>query len=437
MAENFVWKSSKRIEPQRIGFISTRFAGTDGVSLESAKWAEALADDRHESFWYSGRSDRPPEISMCVPEANFAHPENVWINGHIWGATRRHPILSRRIRSVADYLKFTIREFISRYDISIAVIENALTIPMHVPLGAGIAELLCETPVPAIAHHHDFYWERQRFGVSAVPDYLDMAFPPRRPSLQHVVINEVAQEELSRRKGLPSVLVPNVLDFENPPPPPDGYAAEVRAELGLLPGDVFVLQPTRVVPRKGIEQAINLIKKLGDPKYKLIISHESGDEGEDYRRLLEEWAQSSGVDLRFVSNRVGDVRQFDSEGRKIFTMWDLYSQADLVTYPSLYEGFGNAFLEAVYFKVPIIVNRYAIYGRDIEPKGFRVPAMDGFVTQRMVGEVHRILTDLEYRRDMVEHNYRVAARYFDYSELRRRLRTVIANIAGGAGIEKV
>ena len=43
---------------QNIGFISTRFAGQDGVSLESAKWAEVLWEDRHISYWYSGQSDR-------------------------------------------------------------------------------------------------------------------------------------------------------------------------------------------------------------------------------------------------------------------------------------------------------------------------------------------------------------------------------------------
>lgn len=432
MAEKFIWKSSKHIAPQRIGFVSTRFAGTDGVSLESAKWAEVLRDDGHESFWYSGRSDRPPEASLCIPEANFGHPENAWINERIWGVVRRDPLVSRRIRNVAEYLKSTLREFVSRFDISILVAQNALAIPMHVPLGLAITELLCEMPISSIGHHHDFHWERQRFSVNAVPDYLDMAFPPRHPALQHVVINEAAQEELSWRKGLPSVLVPNVLDFENPPPSPDAYSSDVRAELGLAPGDVFILQPTRIVPRKGIEQAINLVKLLGDPRYKLVISHESGDEGEDYRQMLVEWASASGVDLRFIATRVGDSRQLDSEGRKVYRLWDLYPHANLVTYPSLYEGFGNAFLEAIYFRVPVVVNRYAIFARDIEPKGFRVPVMDGFATRRLVEEVRRIVEDEGYRQEMVEHNYRVASRYYDYAELRRRMRTVLANIAGGA-----
>ena len=53
----------------RIGFVSTRFAGTDGVSLEAQKWADVLEEDGHEVFWFSGRSDRPPETSMCIPEA--------------------------------------------------------------------------------------------------------------------------------------------------------------------------------------------------------------------------------------------------------------------------------------------------------------------------------------------------------------------------------
>ncbi len=76
---------------ERVGFISTRFAGTDGVSLESAKWAEVLWDHQHFSFWYAGRLDRAPDISMCVPEAYFGHPANQWIQDRVWGVTSRDP----------------------------------------------------------------------------------------------------------------------------------------------------------------------------------------------------------------------------------------------------------------------------------------------------------------------------------------------------------
>jgi glycosyltransferase involved in cell wall biosynthesis len=415
---------------QRIGFISTRFAGTDGVSLESAKWAQVLWDHRHISFWYGGRLDRDPGISLCVPEAFFGHPENMWINERIWGQTGRTAEVSRRIHLLANYLKSTLYEFVNRFDLSILIIENALSIPMHIPLGLAITEFLSETRMPAIAHHHDFYWERSRFSVNAVTDLLSMAFPPRLPELQHAVINQAAQEELSWRQGLPSLLVPNVLDFEHPPRPVDSYASDVRAEIGLDPDDIMILQPTRVVPRKGIEHAIKLVQMLGDPKYKLVISHEAGDEGYEYHSMLEELAAESNVNLRLIATRIGEYRQIDHSGRKVYTLWDLYPHANLVTYPSLYEGFGNALLEAFYFRKPVLINRYSIFTRDIEPKGFRMPVMDGFLTRKVVEEVRRILEDTDYRRSVVDHNYSVAQRFYSYSCLRRNLRTLITNITG-------
>ncbi len=413
-----------------IGFISTRFAGTDGVSLESDKWANVLKRNGHNIYWYAGRLDRNKANSFCVPEAHFGYPENSWINEQIWGKTKREPLVSKRIRDLAEYLKNTLYIYVDTFELDILLIENALSIPMHIPFGVAITEFLAETLTPAIAHHHDFFWERTRFSVNAVNDYLDFAFPPRNPNLQHVVINQAAQEELSWRKGVSSMLIPNVFDFESPAPSTDDYSADVRRQIGLADDDIMILQPTRVVPRKGIEHAIKLVQMLKNPKYKLVISHHAGDEGFEYRTMLKELATESGVDLRFIETRVGEYRQMDENGLKVYTLWDLYPHADLVTYPSLYEGFGNAFLEAIYFRVPVIINRYAIFARDIEPKRFKVPVMESFITKDIVREVRRQLEDPHYRREVVEHNYLVASRFYSFSILRRALRTIIGNITG-------
>jgi glycosyltransferase involved in cell wall biosynthesis len=415
---------------ERVGFISTRFAGTDGVSLESAKWANVLWNSGHTSFWYAGLLDRDPDASFCIPEAHFEHPENIWINQRIWGCLQRDPLVSRRIRDLADYLKSTLYDFKERFDLTILVAQNVLTIPMHVPLGVALTEFLAETRMPAIAHHHDFYWERIRFSVNAVNDWLDCAFPPRGTNIQHVVINEAAQEELAWRKGLPSLLVPNVFDFDIPAPQPDEYSRTLRADLGFAPDDILILQPTRIVPRKGIEHSIKLAGALKNPRCKLVISHDAGDEGYEYLNMLFELAAESGVDLRVIADRIGDLRKTTATGEKIFTLWDLYPHVDFVTYPSLYEGFGNAFLEAVYFRLPILINRYSIFARDIEPKGFRVPLMDGYLTKQVVDEVRKLLDDPDFRAQTVEHNYAVARRFFSYPLLRRRLRTLITTITG-------
>ncbi len=416
--------------PKNIGFISTRFAGTDGVSLESAKWAQVLWDDRHVSHWYSGRSDRQPGLSHVIPEAHFGHPENVWINRHIWGRLSRSRMVTDRVREMKEYLKSTLYDYVERYGIDLLVPQNVLTIPMHIPLGLAVTEFLAETNLPAIAHHHDFYWERTRFSIGAAGDFLEAAFPASLPNIFHVVINRAAEEQLSLRKGVSSLLIPNVFDFDSPPPRVDDYSADIREAIGLEDDDIFILQPTRIVPRKGIEHAIRLLGLLSNPRCKLVVSHDAGDEGLEYKHMLEELAREENVDIRFFGHRIGEVRQFDPDGNKIYTLWDVYPHADLVTYPSTYEGFGNALLEAIYFKKPILINRYSIFIQDIEPKGFRLAVMDGIVTQRVINEVQRLLGDPAYKREVVDHNYRIARRYYSYSVLRRALRTIMTGLIG-------
>ena len=68
-----------------IGFVSTRFAGTDGVSLEAQKWAATLESLGHQPFWFSGLNDRPDAISYVVPAAFFEHPAIRAINESVWG----------------------------------------------------------------------------------------------------------------------------------------------------------------------------------------------------------------------------------------------------------------------------------------------------------------------------------------------------------------
>ena len=127
---------------------------------------------------------------------------------------------------------------------------------------------------------------------------------------------------------------------------------------------------------------------------------------------------------------MGETRQINTKGQKVYTLWDIYPHADLVTYPSIYEGFGNALLEAIYFRLPIVVNRYEIYARDIEPKGFRIPTLDNVVTKKTVDEVRRLIDDPNHRKHVVEHNHNIASRFFSYGVVRRKLRALIANVMG-------
>ena len=410
---------------KRIAFVSTRISGTDGVSLEIAKWAAVLERMGHECFYIAGQcDDRPPERCHVIPEAHFTHPAIAEINRRGFGVQVRPPEVSDRIREMTAVIDAKLRAGLERFQIDILIAENCLTIPMNIPLGLALVETIMETGIGCIAHHHDFVWERDRFMVNALDDCIQAAFPPHLQEIHHVTINSVAAAELSRRTGLPCRVIPNVMDFAKPPPACT-VAQDFRRAIGLGDDDRLILQPTRVVQRKGIETAIELVRRLDDPRCKLVITHGATDEGDDYARRVRSYADLLGVELIFAEDRICDPPTPGPDGRPRFSIWDAYQAADFVTYPSTYEGFGNAFLEAVYCRQPILCNRYAIYRMDIEPCGFDVVLMDGYLTDAVVEQVRGVMDDDARRAAMVEHNYRVAREFFSYDRVEGELQALL------------
>jgi glycosyltransferase involved in cell wall biosynthesis len=195
-------------------------------------------------------------------------------------------------------------------------------------------------------------------------------------------------------------------------------------EHGLL-----IVQPTRVVPRKGIELAIELVGRLGDPDAVLLITSPAGDEGLDYLVSLERQAERAGVRLRYAADRfVPD----DLEGQPIrpaHSLHDAYLAADLITYPSLYEGYGNALLEALFYGVPVVVNRYPVYVADIAPLGLKLIEIDGAITDETVEQVRSLTTNVEKRRSWARHNFEIAEKQLSYRVLRRRLGKLVRELA--------
>jgi glycosyltransferase involved in cell wall biosynthesis len=413
---------------ERVGFVSTRIAGTDGVSLETMKWARIFEKQNFKCFYFAGELDTPPEVSFLSEKSHFSHPDIRKIYKNVFDNRTRKRSITQKIHDIKSIIKDDIYAFISQFNINMLVVENALTIPLNIPLGVALTEVIMETGMPVIAHHHDFYWERTRFLTNAVWDYLNMAFPPRMSSIHHVVINSVADEQLGLRTGISSYIVPNVMDFDHPPEPLDDFAADVRQSLGIADDEYFILQPTRIIKRKGIEHAIELVSRLG-LNAKLVISHASGDEGYDYENRIREYSKLLNVKTIFVSRCINEKRGRTKKGEKIYTLEDIYPHADLVTYPSTIEGFGNAFLEAIYFSKPIVVNSYSIYSLDIKPKGFKVIELDGYVTRDAVEQTRKILKNSVLRENMTRHNYDVARRFYSYTVLEQHLTGILNTIA--------
>jgi glycosyltransferase involved in cell wall biosynthesis len=279
--------------------------------------------------------------------------------------------------------------------------------------------------MPVVAHHHDFAWERERFAIHAVPDILAAAFPPVLHRMRHMVIQSRAAEELRRRRGVEATLLPNVMDFERGPAH-TGDAARFRAYAGLDERDVVLLQPTRVVPRKGIEITLDLAGAVADERVRVVVTHPEGDEGPEYGRLLRARAKALGVDLRFVPTQHGYPLSAEQ------ALADAYAAADLVCYPSLFEGFGNALLEAFFYRRPVFVNRYSVYVNDIAPTGVRCIEVDGALDPVALDEVQRLLADPRAWQEAIDRNYEIGRRHFSYMTIRERFLPLVDEVAAVA-----
>ena len=409
----------------RIGIVGTRLAGVDGVTFEAAKWESVLRGLGHEVRLCAGELDALRSNARLIPAMHFAYPPAARVTAAAFDAGSDPVAVRSEIERLAGQLLPPLHDWLAAHRLEALIVENAWAIPMQLPLGVALRRLVEESGIPAIGHHHDYWWERGRFAESVVPEVLDLAFPPDLPNVRHVSINSLAANQLRRRRGIASVVVPNVFDFDQPLPRHNRQVRNrMRRELGMGESGLLVVQPTRVVPRKGIELAIELIGRLGDPDSVLLITSPAGDEGLEYLVQLELLADRAGVRLRYAADRFAP----DHEGIPIgpaHTLGEAYAAADLITYPSLYEGFGNALIEAIFHGKPLVVNRYPVYVADIATLGLDLIEIDGAITEETVTDVRAALANPARQRRVARRNFEIAQRHLSYKVLRRRLRRLL------------
>ena len=118
--------------------------------------------------------------------------------------------------------------------------------------------------------------------------------------------------------------------------------------------------------------------------------------------------------------------------KKVFSLWDTYVFADFVTYPSLWEGWGNQFLEAVRARLPIMIFEYPVFTTDIKEKGFKVISLgtvvsgkdqDGLVQvdnrkiKAAADQAVTMLTDPAVRKKLVDWNFKIGKEYYSMDAL--------------------
>jgi len=195
-------------------------------------------------------------------------------------------------------------------DIDLTVVENLATIPLNVAAAQVVGQVLAGRP--AIMHHHDPPWHR--------PQWRDVTeLPIHDEAWRHVVLTETARREFAER-GWQATVIRNAFGE-----PQTHERGATRAALGVADDERLVVHPVRAIERKGVPAAIALTEALGGT-YWLLGPAEDG--------------YGPTLDVAFSAARC----------RVIHRAWpridDVYAAADLVAYPSTWEGFGNPPVEA-------------------------------------------------------------------------------------------
>jgi len=448
-----------------IGIFHYQVGRTDGVSLEIAKWQRVLEEMGHSVYMAAGDVDATPATQIDELYHHRDDVERLYTN--TFEELSGYPdekVYRAELLRLADAIERHLHKFCDEHHIDFLIPQNIWSVGVNPSASIALARIMLERRLPALAHNHDFYWEREdRVSLTCATaiELADLYLPPRNPLARHVVINTLAQRALLARKGISSTVVPNVFDFHGHDWTIDDWNRDLRQRIGLRENDVMVLQATRIVPRKGIELAADFVAALDTPARRaelqrnglynglpfradnrivlVIAGYARDDLTGTYLARLKQKIERAGIDALFIDDIIDGHRHLRA-GEKIYSLWDTYVHADLVTYPSLGEGWGNQFLEAVRARLPLLVFEYPVYQSDIKPRGFRVMSLGGEVTSwddlglahvpqplidAAADEAIALLTDHALRKEVVEHNHDIGSRYFSMHALRGYLSTLV------------
>jgi mannosylglucosylglycerate synthase len=266
-------------------------------------------------------------------------------------------------------------------DADLVVVENLLTIPLNLPASRVTAEVLQGRPT--ILHHHDPPWQRRHFRHVT-------ELPATDPAWRHVTINRLTEAQMAQR-GIRATTIYNGFDFA----PVADARRHARERLAVDADEILVVHPVRAIPRKRIPDAIAFAEGLG-ATYWL-----SGRAEEGYERDLT-------AHLERARCRV--IHRFDL-GRT-----ELYQAADVVVFPSTWEGFGNPPVEAAFHLRPVATGPYPV-GRELADLGFV------WFDAAHPAPVRAFLDDPDT--EVLERNRRVAREHFSTEVMAARLHDLL------------
>lgn len=297
-----------RVSGPLVVICSHRLGGRDGVAIEAAKWGWAFRRLGWRTRRVAGHFAGPSE------------PGDVRLDA-LWSAEPGGPCPPVEAAQVAAALAGA----------DLLVLDNAATLPSAPAAALALVAAALHAGVPLVLRHHDPGWQ-----YPGRPDRPD--FPLDPPGARHVAISEVVADGLARHRGIRATVLHNRVDTAALAA---GERRATRAAAGVGDDELLVVHPVRAVARKNIPAAVALCGEL-----------------ERYlARPVRYWLTEPDDTGRFPADLLAGLRRPPILGT-VERAADLYAAADLVVFPSLWEGFGNPPVEAAAAGRPTAAGRY-------------------------------------------------------------------------------
>lgn len=434
-------------------------AGTDGVSLEMMKRRDLLEGMGHQVAICSAYDWAECPISALEFDSEDTRMMMRNLFEQMTDFTSESDLKQAFDASVST-LKRGFGKAIDEFKPDILFVHNVLCLPIHPAATVAFAGTVRETGLSCAAIHHDILSEgayKFKPTCDLAISILDGYYPPTMPNLRHWTINSRNQRAL-RAKGVDAGVIHDSMDFEERLDP-TAYTKlrnELRVKHGVGPDDVVLFVGARIVPNKQIEIAGQLTsevqkllkgfagKKLyngetfsGRGRVSLVLAGRPEAAFMDYQRQVFSLFDSMGISWMYVGD---EVRPLRSEAEGFYALYpDMYTMADFVLYPTVWEGFGNQLLETFAAGLPVAVFEYPVFKEDIAPKGVDVVSLGDAVAHgddglarlpddavtRAAGEIASILTSTDKYREVTARNLAVGKKHFSFDVLRAHLKDAL------------
>jgi mannosylglucosylglycerate synthase len=333
----------------QIGLIHyTSWPTVGGVEVILRQQAGLMAKAGHEVsvICGSGRPFSPNIKTVVLEDLDIASPSVTAAQAELWNG---YP--AAEYFSLVQKLRDQLRRLVQRMDC--VIVHNLMTMPFHLAATQVLIEL-AESGTSTLAWTHDLAASNQDYSLprNSVVDMIR----EKHPNIRYVAVSQTRANEFQELTGHSvEAIVPNGLDLATVL----GLTPEVEGLVNQLDNQAtFFLYPTRILPRKNLGfaiQILNALKELGHDAY-LLITGAANQYNAGAQAHLSGLKQQA-ADLAITDRIIWVNERFQVDEQQLRS---LYLVADALLFSTRQEGFGLPLLEAAAFRLPIFCS-------DIEP----------------------------------------------------------------------